>query len=165
MDDEMYRERIRSLKEHTDKLVAQSDALKAQADKSNALILELNHQLVERDAEIAALRQQVAEAERQWDNVRYDNAKLLRQLTENRHAYKRLHDDMEDVNRHNAELRQQVAELQAWKDAVPVKAILWYFDVSEFSQAIVNTNTVMQIDYNTALDKWHRDMVEEVIDV
>ena len=62
-------------------------------------------------------------------------------------------------------LRAQVAELEAWKAAVPVKSILWYFDVSEFSQAIVNYNTVTQMKHNTALEKWHRDMVEEVIDV
>ena len=70
--------------------------------------------------------------------------------------------------KHDAEiaaLRAQVAELEAWKAAVPVKSILWYFDVSEFSQAIVNYNTVTQMKHNTALEKWHRDMVEEVIDV
>src|SRR5690606_32904439 len=73
-------------------------------------------QLAERDAEIAALRAQVADAERQWDNVRHDNAKLLRELTENRRAYSQLYDDMEDVKRRNA-------ELQVWKDAVPVVGI------------------------------------------
>lgn len=51
MDEQIVRERIRSLEEHADKLVAQSDALKAQ----------LTITLAERDAEIAALRQQVAE--------------------------------------------------------------------------------------------------------
>ena len=114
-----------------------NDHLRRQLDKSNEIIVELNHMVAKQAGEIATLRQQVAEAERQWDNVRRDNAKLLRQLTENRHAYKRLHDVMEDVNRHKAELRQQVAELQATVAAVKRKAQR-FGDIADDWQKLAN---------------------------
>jgi len=38
-----------------------NDQMRRQLDRSNVIILELNHRLVERDAEIERLRHQVAE--------------------------------------------------------------------------------------------------------
>ena len=87
MDEKMMRERIRSLEEHTDKLVAQKDALMAKLDvwerTGNAIMLCV----VGREAPLS---------------------------------------DSDVCGEINA-LRQQVAELQAWKDAVPVQSLVENF--------------------------------------
>ena len=92
-----------------------NDQMRRQLDRSNAIILELNRKLVERDAEITALRHQV--------NVWQVTGNAIMLCTVGREAPL---SDSDVCNEINA-LRQQVAELQTMHNAVPVNAISRYY--------------------------------------